>query len=1305
MRTLPGNFGDETYRVTMPPTPGMDKRIVKLKSRYFIPDKRTPIRLSGHTDRIYVQFNCTLTQRDLRKLESVGANLEDYVTNNTFVVEVTEEAVAALRKLPFVSGLEEIDWRDKVSETLFRGRVGSWALRPGGEVALRLAIRARDPLERAKRSLATGGMSVESESLGLARTLGGAARLSSVPLLAREGFVRRVELQPPPLKGCNVYGAILSDVYMYSASQPEKLVARTDATGAGVNVAVVDIGAIFQHTAFEGRLTIAEEGHSGSLVGQHPTHVAGTIGSALLEYSPGEGTWVKAIGVAPECRLFSYDCYTKPDGVMLDFADAVANNGCAAVNCSFGRLIGWERFGEVWDWFGDPEHPEDLPFGEYAIGSEQWDHFVYGYYDWCPVLVKAAGNDRDDTGPEGVQSPPPPPRDGTLHAGNGEYYDLIDPEGVSKNILTIGAVHWDDRNEGDGGPGNENKMVDFGEVGIAYYSSFGPADDGRIKPELVAQGKLLSTWCLLDYQTWYEAWDTKEGTSMSAPIVTGVVALLQEVYNRAANYGVSAPPDVVKAVLCNTAQDWHPIGGPGPNYQSGFGVVDARAALKTVDGTLHYGYSPPGGYIATGVLEEEGDILEYELIMQGVYFSPVKVTLAWVDPPGDPSAQGALVNDLDLTVKKPSGQTYYPYVLNPNDPDALATTGVNSVDNVEKVCANSSAGGTWKVRVTATALPRPGQRFALASNLGFKGLLFLHCKVGVGNEHWADATKTMASGKINPALRGAVYGKTKAMNPLTAQYAWSDDAGQTWSGWESVSGVYSDPACQSAVQSQNYTGTAYLKVAEGHTDFPAFNTTDNQVRFRIQDASQPPEWFVSRAYMVRTTCGCYVAPDGDDVLGDGTPQNPYASITKALREVSGVPSAHALVRVQQGTYYENIVMEPCVDISGGYDAAWAPASPYSTVVIGDAFNPTVVGADDATLERLSLSSPKWWDAVAQRWRCAYGQVACRNTSPVIQDCVISFGRDAIREFGGAILCAGPGCNAKIRRCAIVNNWSTYGGGGIACTEGASPVIESCILCANEVVAGPGSAIYFNSSAGSLPVIVNCTIVGNRNRLSIEGAAAVGGPLFDPEQGVPIRNSIVWGNLNLAAPGGPSPDLWALAAEYCDVEHPGQPGPGNISADPQFVSDGYWDDKGTPADMSDDIWVEGDLHLMPASPCTDAGSNGALGADHTLDLDRDTRVLAWSTALRVDMGADEYKWPTPTIVCNPDRSVTVTWESDPTKTYYVAWVPSLGSGVTWYQIYYGPGQSGVSSWTDNGSQTGSHPSSVDARFYRVRYSLP
>jgi hypothetical protein len=1303
IRTLPCNFGDETYAVTVPPTPGMDKRIVKLKSRYFIPDKRTPIRLSGFTDRIYVQFNRTLTQRDLRKLKSVGATVEDYVTNNTFVVEVSEEAVAALRKLPFVAGLEEIDWRDKMSESLYRGRIGSWASRPAGGVALRLAIRAGEPRERRKATLAARGMSVESEDLAFKQTVAGVAPLASVRLLAQEGFVRWIEVQPPPYKDCNVYGGILSNVYMYSPGQPENLLAVTDATGAGINIAIVDGDAVFQHSAFDERLTIAEQGHSGSPVSPHATHVAGTIGGDLLEYDSGEGTWVKAMGVAPGCNLFSYSYYTKPDGVMLDFADAVANNASAAVNCSFGRVIGWHRFGpgpQDWVWFGDPEHPQDLPFGEYAIGSAQWDQFVYAYYDWCPVLVKAAGNDRNDTGPDGG----PYPRDGTLHPGNGEYYDLIDWEGVAKNILTVGAVLWDDLDQGDGGPGNENKTVDSGEVGMAYYSSFGPADDGRLKPELVAQGTLLSTWCLKYDDIWHEAWDTKEGTSMSAPIVTGVVALLQEVHSRTANYGTSAPPDVVKAVLCNAAQGCT-IGGPGPDYQSGFGIVNAAEALKTVDGTLHYGYSPPGGYIATGVLEEEGDVLEYELIMQGTYFSPVKVTLAWVDPPGDPSAQGALVNDLDLTVENPTGQTYYPYVLNPDDPDAQATTGVNSVDNVEQVRADSSAGGTWKVRVAATALPRPGQRFALASNLGFKGLLFLDCKVGVGNQHWADATKTMASGKLNPALRAAVYGRTKEMNVVTGEYSWSDDGGETWSDWEPVSGAYSDPACETAIQSQNYTGTAYLKVDEGGTDFRAFSFADNRVRFRIQDASQPPEWFVSRAYTIRTTCGCYVAPHGDDLLGDGTPQNPYASITKALREVSGVPSAHALIRVQEGTYYESIVMKPCADISGGYDAAWRTPSPQATVVIGDGLNPTVVGADDAVLERLTLLSWKYWGEDVQRWRHGYGQVACRNTSPVIQDCVISFGRDAIREFGGAILCAGTGCEAKMRRCVIVNNWSHYGGGGIACTEGACPVIESSILCGNEVVMGPGSAIYFDSNAGSLPTIVNCTIVGNRNRLCVEGAAAIGGPLFDPGQGLPIRNCILWGNLNGAAPGGPNPDMWALPAEYCDIEHPVLPGYENISDNPQFVSDGHWDDRGTPDSMVDDIWVDGDLHLAPASPCADAANNGALSAEHTSDIDGDARVLAWSTAETVDMGADEYKWPSPVATRNPDGSISLTWESDAGRSYSVEWAAGLGSGFGWCEILYGPGQEGTSTWTDNGQQTGSHPSTVSARFYRVRYSLP
>jgi hypothetical protein len=78
----------------------------------------------------------------------------------------------------------------------------------------------------------------------------------------------------------------------------------------------------------------------------------------------------------------------------------------------------------------------------------------------------------------------------------------------------------------------------------------------------------------------------------------------------------------------------------------------------------------------------------------------------------------------------------------------------------------------------------------------------------------------------------------------------------------------------------------------------------------------------------------------------------------------------------------------------------------------------------------------------------------------------------------------------------------------------------------------------------------------------------------------------------------------VSVEYSDV-HGGWPGEGNIDVDPLFAAPGYWDPNGTPDDLNDDFWVEGDYHLRSqagrwdsisedwvidevTSPCIDAG---------------------------------------------------------------------------------------------------------------------
>ena len=80
--------------------------------------------------------------------------------------------------------------------------------------------------------------------------------------------------------------------------------------------------------------------------------------------------------------------------------------------------------------------------------------------------------------------------------------------------------------------------------------------------------------------------------------------------------------------------------------------------------------------------------------------------------------------------------------------------------------------------------------------------------------------------------------------------------------------------------------------------------------------------------------------------------------------------------------------------------------------------------------------------------------------------------------------------------------------------------------------------------------------------------------------------------------------------------------GNISDNPNFVDSGYWDDGGTPTDPNDDYFVSGNYHLLPDSPCIDAGDPNLVTAALIIDMDYEPRIFGQS----VDIGADEYYWP-------------------------------------------------------------------------------
>jgi hypothetical protein len=129
---------------------------------------------------------------------------------------------------------------------------------------------------------------------------------------------------------------------------------------------------------------------------------------------------------------------------------------------------------------------------------------------------------------------------------------------------------------------------------MAAFSSRGPTDDGRIKPELVAPGtNILSVRShQADAGTGWGAFDSnyifEGGTSMSTPLTAGAAAVAREWLTRIK--GVANPSAaLIKSVLINGAADMSPgqygrgsrqeIPSRRPNNDTGWGRVDLKAAL------------------------------------------------------------------------------------------------------------------------------------------------------------------------------------------------------------------------------------------------------------------------------------------------------------------------------------------------------------------------------------------------------------------------------------------------------------------------------------------------------------------------------------------------------------------------------------------------------------------------------------------------------------------------------------------------------------------------------------------------------
>ncbi len=608
-----------------------------------------------------VQVWAHATDADRVALAAAGITLLDYLPEMAWLASFPPEYLAGAA-LPapasrLLRALLPLQANDKLEPSLRNHGLAAWSLALDGNARVFVQFfRDVTAAERARILARYGAQPLGGQLVSLPR--------SSLALLPGEDAVQWVENGPPPVGVANSGARSATGVNTVQAS---------DATliGTGVKVGIWDGGAVFAHSDFGSRLTVVEAGTANS----HGTHVAGSIAGS------GAGD-ANAKGMAPGATLYSYDFNGT---VPSEMASAITTYGIALANNSWGYGL------------ADPPTAAQCAAlrGVYDSNTRSYDQLVRGEYSAGVAAISllfAAGNDRNSSWPLCQ----------TITAPYANYGTILGPGSTAKNTIVVGAVCDSSASLFASCINSSAAVVGGGADLMSTFSDWGPMADGRIKPDVVAPG--VEIWST-DVSGTYT---NKQGTSMATPVTTGVAALLYQKW-RALNSNVDPTPATIKALLVQTAVDLSSTTlsflKTGPDYASGYGRIDAVAAVAAISDSL-----VTRDQVANGAQ----DVFSFTLASGA---PALKVTLVWDDPAATANAATTLVNNVDLQLVGPDGTVYRPYVLNPASPSAAATTGIDSINNVEQVYVAAPGAGVWQAKVTGSSVPSGPQNYALAGSV------------------------------------------------------------------------------------------------------------------------------------------------------------------------------------------------------------------------------------------------------------------------------------------------------------------------------------------------------------------------------------------------------------------------------------------------------------------------------------------------------------------------------------------------------------------------------------------------------------
>lgn len=634
-----------------------------------------------------VQFGGIATDEWLESLRKTGVEILQYVPHNAFFVHASEEAILKASSHSRVRWVGAFTPEYKISDilrnqisaaktrTLLPNNVSPLEITGENSSVFDIAIFKRADANRIAETVSTiyGGrvrkvIDLPNNYFNVVRvelSLDEVLKIAEIPEVISIDFYSTPQIEDE--RAAHIVAGNYTSSTVISGPGYNPLT-QFGVDGTNVTVAVADDGISipgnggFYVTAantVHGVLRGASAGATGGHGHINASIIAGSTPFGILD--PTGHNY--GLGVAPKAHIINSPFLVSGySGSELDvYNDTVITPGPNGVNGSISN--------NSWG--------NGTNSNVYDAYTAQFDGFVRDTSSAATIdpitIVFSAGN----SGPGALSLTRPKTAKNVIATGNLEN---IRPELVPAN------------------PTSADNMDD-----LRSTSSRGPAADGRVKPDIMAPGTVITGSRAGSCGSVSSCFDANHaystGTSHAAPQIAGAAALFTQFWKNG-NGGVNPSPALIKAAVINTAQEMNgtSTGTAIPNGNEGWGRINMKLMLNTGVPMKHVNessaFTDPGNSTTfTGTV--------------GNATKPVRVSLVWTDPPGAPNANPALVNNLDLTVTI-GANTYKGNVFT----GGVSTTGgsADTINNVENIFlpAGIAAGTNFSITVSATAVNGDG---------------------------------------------------------------------------------------------------------------------------------------------------------------------------------------------------------------------------------------------------------------------------------------------------------------------------------------------------------------------------------------------------------------------------------------------------------------------------------------------------------------------------------------------------------------------------------------------------------------------